>query len=233
MDLFLLFVFCDFLLSPTTKNIKDIFVFVEYKQTTKQTGSYFKWIICVQLPRILDGNIGELKKFQHLFQETFKDDLDEFYMQLENTSQNPHLQGAIKTSNRMRHSTLVNLFGKTLEFKHAYIAPARHWEAAKVYAMKADTRQAGPWTHKKPFDHKADAKLNSFVMITWQRKMYDYWMDYDADSRILTWIWESEGNSGIYLFSHSVGTKAFASIAGGLFFDRRGNRRFSWEPKKC
>ena len=89
-------------------------------------------------------------------QETFRDDLDEYYMQLENTTNNPHLQGAIKTTNRLRHSALVNLFSKTLEFKNTYVAPARHWEAAKAYAMKSDTRETGPWTHKKPFDPKRE-----------------------------------------------------------------------------
>jgi hypothetical protein len=162
---------------------------------------YYRFVLCVSLPKVITGDIPKQLKFQTLFQNTYGEDLAEFYMQLENTEDNPHLQCAVKTIKRQRVSTLVNYFKKTEEFKNVYVAAAMNWTAAKDYATKKETRVRGPFTHRTPYDEKAEAKLASFVYIGWQQKIVDYWTEYSADARILTWIYEVDGNVGTYFFA--------------------------------
>ena len=172
-----------------------------FEYTTIKPGkTNFRFVICVALPKVLNDDIEAQLKFVTLFQNTYREEIDEFYLQLENTTENPHIQAAIKTSKRQRVQTLINTFKRTKEFEHTYVAIARNWEAAKAYAMKKDTRTRGPFTHATPYDEKLAARLGSFVFIEWQQKLMDYWSNYSADARILTWAWENVGNIGTFFY---------------------------------
>ena len=58
----------------------------------------------------------------------------------------------------------------------------------------------------------------------------DYWSNYSADARILTWAWENVGNIGTFFLWFQLKIKIFMSFLGGQ--EGELETKFFMEPKK-
>lgn len=81
-----------------------------------------------------------------------------------------------------------------LGFNDVHLEQCKDWFAAVAYSQKAETRVAGPYSHKKPPLDPA-YQLHTAALYDWQKKVLG-WLEEKPDDRHITWIYDTKGGNG-------------------------------------
>lgn len=109
-----------------------------------------------------------------------------------------HFQCRISLSVKKRFTTMVNLLDDS-NIKDYYLSPTcstTYRGNDFFYAMKDDTREAGPWTDANYIDAAdIDPIYNNIVWRPWQIAIFDLLKE-DPDSRIINVLYDKRGTIG-------------------------------------
>lgn len=158
-----------------------------------------------------------------------------FIFQAEDTVDNPHYQGYIHTVKKVRSKQLAREWNS--EFLGVEIRPCSNegQSALKKYAMKEDTRVAGPWADRKIYLGADLWAADDPRRPAWQHSM-DKLLAAEPGDRLMFWVYDPEGNSGktkyIKTLAYRHGALPLAYGHSGdilnLVYKNQGKRVYAW-----
>ncbi len=147
------------------------------------------------------GNIEEQNNVAKCLDTIGKD----YVYQLEKcpSTGNPHYQIFVKLKKKQRSRELCKILN-SMSLKGATVSPARDTEALTSYAMKNDTRLAGPWSNKPIYMGEDLITINQ--MYCWQKAILAH-IGKKPDDRKIEWYYDPVGGKGKsslskYLYFH-------------------------------
>lgn len=156
-----------------------------------------------------EENVEELKN-------TFKCFCDKWIFQAEDTTENPHYQAYVHTTEKIRPKTLAvqwNAAHRGIEVRASSTAGKL---ALSKYAMKQDTRVAGPWADRKIYMGKDLWPQERWP--AWEQTVYRFLME-EPDDRTLNWVHDPVGSQGktkfikCMAFNHGFGFLSYGNAA--------------------
>lgn len=103
---------------------------------------------------------------------------------------------------------------KTIVGANVHLEPVKNPFAAKIYAMKIESRIEGPWNETSIFLRIIK------VLRPWQAKAEKLCVDHDLEDRFIHWFYDPEGCNGKTVFCKYMAVKHKATILGnGAFAD--------------
>lgn len=139
------------------------------------------------------------KSAKTTFEDWCEKMMDNYIFQVENTTDNYHIQAYVKTKEKTRDGTLTNILIKKFEGHSVYCAPASDAgkETLKFYCMKEASRVAGPWADCEQYlgaDLIMPQNFNPF-----QKKCLEYFLwlrKHEGDDRRTDWYYDGPGCGG-------------------------------------
>jgi len=150
----------------------------------------------------------------------------DYIVQIEETPRdgpvpNTHYQGWIKLEDKKRPTSLAIKWNEWAPGVRLVPASTEGCEALKTYAMKTETRIAGPWGKRKIPTYWDVPTVEQFY--PWQKMMYDKCM-LRPEARKIYWLWEPQGNMGKGGFAkrmslqHGAGFATAAKAGDTLYY---------------
>lgn len=152
---------------------------------------------------------SRLKLFKHLKRNG---NIDKFIFQAEDTTDNPHYQGYFHCKDKKRAKALAVLWNDDFLGINIQAASSNGKDALQSYAMKEDTRVAGPWADKRIY-MGADLWTEAQQPI-WQKQVMTK-LNLDPGDRKMMWLYDPVGNNGKTKFAKTL---CFRHDAVGLAY---------------
>ena len=134
---------------------------------------------------------GDPMDHQQTMKKTLEDNFDKWIFQLEDTGNNLHFQGYAHATDKNRPKTLAVAINDTLRGIEVQRSSTAGIQALKKYAMKPDTRVAGPWA-----DHVIYMGQDlPTQLFDWQKRLESYLLG-PVNDREIIWCFNREGRNG-------------------------------------
>lgn len=135
-------------------------------------------------------DVNQAKLYKHFKRHA---NIDKFIFQAEDTTDNPHYQGWFHTLVKKRPKQLAITWNADFPGNNVQAASQNGKEALQQYAMKNDTRVAGPWADHAVYlgqdlwpEHQQPA---------WQKSLTELIKQPPGDRKMM-WIYDPVGNNG-------------------------------------
>lgn len=133
------------------------------------------------------------------FQDWCEQLAESYIFQIENTTDNYHIQAFLKSRDKTRDSTLTKILIKKFPGHSVYVGVASDAgkETLKHYCMKETSRVAGPWADCAQYlgsDLIMPENFNPF-----QKKAFEYFLwllKHEGDDRRADWYFDGPGEGG-------------------------------------
>lgn len=124
-----------------------------------------------------------------------------------------HFQGRMSLTTRKRKSEVLNLLDSLCKIKAVHLSEEHEEESSSFYAMKTDTKVAGPWTDKDKPKYVPKAWENAPEMA-WHPECMQ--MLEDSNRRELVLVIDEKGETGKTVLTRKLVTKGAFEVPSFL-----------------